>query len=56
MIIKKTDAIEFEKQGVKMRVYNSKDQCPEASVVYQETNIWTSMRSFIIVKAILYFT
>ncbi|HLO57858.1 MAG TPA: cupin domain-containing protein [Bacteroidales bacterium] len=37
MLIKKNQAIEFEKQGVKMRVYNSKDQCPEAAVVYQET-------------------
>jgi mannose-6-phosphate isomerase-like protein (cupin superfamily) len=37
MIIKKDQAIEFEKQGVKMRVYNTKDQCPEASIVYQET-------------------
>jgi mannose-6-phosphate isomerase-like protein (cupin superfamily) len=37
MLIKKNQAVEFEKQGVKMRVYNSKDQCPEAAVVYQET-------------------
>ena len=37
MIYKKENAIEFEKHGVKMRVYNSKEQCPEASVVYQET-------------------
>jgi mannose-6-phosphate isomerase-like protein (cupin superfamily) len=37
MIYKKEDALEFEKQGVKMRVYNSKEQCAEASVVYQET-------------------
>jgi mannose-6-phosphate isomerase-like protein (cupin superfamily) len=37
MIIKKAQAFEFEKQGVKMRVYNSKDQCPDAAVVYQET-------------------
>jgi mannose-6-phosphate isomerase-like protein (cupin superfamily) len=37
MIIKKENTIEFEKQGVKMRVYNTKEQCPEASVVYQET-------------------
>jgi mannose-6-phosphate isomerase-like protein (cupin superfamily) len=37
MIIKKEQAIEFEKQGVRMMVYNSKDQCPEASIVYQET-------------------
>lgn len=37
MIYKKDKAVEFEKQGVKMRVYNSKEQCAEASVVYQET-------------------
>jgi len=37
MIFKKENAIEFEKQGVKMKVYNTKDQCPEASIVYQET-------------------
>ena len=37
MIIKKENAPEFVKQGVKMRVYNSKEQCPEAAVVYQET-------------------
>lgn len=39
MIIKKEDAITFEKQGVKMSVYNSKEQCPDASIVYQETEI-----------------
>jgi mannose-6-phosphate isomerase-like protein (cupin superfamily) len=37
MIYKKSNRVEFEKQGVKMRVYNSKEQCPEAAVVYQET-------------------
>jgi mannose-6-phosphate isomerase-like protein (cupin superfamily) len=37
MIFKKEDAVEFEKSGVKMRVYNSKEQCPQAAVVYQET-------------------
>jgi len=37
MIYKKQNAVEFKKQGVTMRVYNSKEQCPEASVVYQET-------------------
>jgi hypothetical protein len=37
MIFKKNEASEFEKHGVKMRVYNSNEQCPEASVVYQET-------------------
>ena len=37
MIFKKESASEFEKSGVKMRVYNTKEQCSEASVVYQET-------------------
>ena len=37
LIFKKENAVEFEKQGVKMRVYNSKEQCENASVVYQET-------------------
>jgi len=37
MICKKENAPEFEKQGVKMRVYNSKEQCPQVAVVYQET-------------------
>ncbi len=37
MIYKKENAIEFEKQGVKMRVYNSKENCSEAAIVYQET-------------------
>lgn len=37
MIFKKEKAVEFEKFGVKMRVYNTKDQCSEASIVYQET-------------------
>jgi mannose-6-phosphate isomerase-like protein (cupin superfamily) len=37
MIYKKENAPVFEKQGVKMRVYNSKTDCLEASVVYQET-------------------
>jgi mannose-6-phosphate isomerase-like protein (cupin superfamily) len=37
MIYKKKTAAEFEKQGVKMRVYNSREQCPQAAVVYQET-------------------
>jgi mannose-6-phosphate isomerase-like protein (cupin superfamily) len=37
MIYKKENATEFEKQGVKMRVYNNKEQCPDASIVYQET-------------------
>ena len=37
MIYKKETATEFEKQGVNMRVYNNKEQCPQAAVVYQET-------------------
>jgi mannose-6-phosphate isomerase-like protein (cupin superfamily) len=37
MIYKKEDAPVFEKQGVTMRVYNSKEQCPQAALVYQET-------------------
>jgi mannose-6-phosphate isomerase-like protein (cupin superfamily) len=37
MIYKKNQSIEFEKQGVRMRIYNTKDQCSQASIVYQET-------------------
>jgi mannose-6-phosphate isomerase-like protein (cupin superfamily) len=37
MIYKKQNAVEFEKKGVKMKVYNTKEQCPNASIVYQET-------------------
>ena len=37
MIYKKEQATEVFKQGVKMRIYNSNSDCPEASVVYQET-------------------
>jgi mannose-6-phosphate isomerase-like protein (cupin superfamily) len=37
MVITKEKAIELEKQGVRMRIYNTKEQCPEASIVYQET-------------------
>jgi mannose-6-phosphate isomerase-like protein (cupin superfamily) len=37
MIIKKDQAFFVEKQGVNMWIYNSKEQCPEAAVVYQET-------------------
>jgi len=36
MIFKKENAPEFEKHGVRMRVSNTKEQCPEASVVYQD--------------------
>lgn len=37
MIFKKDNAFETEKQGVKMRIYNSKEDYAEAAVVYQET-------------------
>lgn len=39
MIFKKEAAIQFEKQGVTMRVYNSKEQCENAAIVYQETSV-----------------
>lgn len=38
MVFKRDKAPEFEKQGVKMRVYNSHEQCENAAVVYQETS------------------
>lgn len=38
VIVKKEQAVEFEKHGVKMRVYNSKEQCENAAIVYQETS------------------
>jgi hypothetical protein len=37
LIYKKEDAVLIEKNNVKMRIYNSKEQCPQAAVVYQET-------------------
>lgn len=37
MIYRKENAINIEKNGVKMRIYNTKEQCPQAAVVYQET-------------------
>jgi mannose-6-phosphate isomerase-like protein (cupin superfamily) len=37
MIVKKENASEFTKQGVMMRVYTTKEQCPDATIVYQET-------------------
>jgi mannose-6-phosphate isomerase-like protein (cupin superfamily) len=37
MIIKKANAFVTEKQGVKMWIYNGKEQCPEVAVAYQET-------------------
>ncbi len=37
MIFTKENAVTIEKNGVKMRIYNNKEQCPQAAVVYQET-------------------
>ncbi len=37
MIYTKENAATIEKNGVKMRVYNNKEQCPQAAIVYQET-------------------
>lgn len=37
MIYTKKDAVNIEKNGVKMLIYNSKQQCSQAAVVYQET-------------------
>ena len=37
MIFKKEDAFCISKNGVDMRIYNGKDQCLQAAVVYQET-------------------
>jgi mannose-6-phosphate isomerase-like protein (cupin superfamily) len=37
MIYKRKDAKTFEKHGVKMSIYNQKEDCPQAAVVYQET-------------------
>jgi len=37
MIYKKENAVAVEKHGVRMRIYNGKDQCPQAAVAYQET-------------------
>jgi mannose-6-phosphate isomerase-like protein (cupin superfamily) len=39
MIFKRENALNVEKSGVKMRIYNSKEQCPQAAVVYQETQV-----------------
>ncbi len=39
MIYKKEDAVLVEKNCVQMRIYNGKEQCPQAAVVYQETKI-----------------
>ena len=38
MIYRRSDAFNTSKQGVNMCIYNSKDQCPNAAVAYQETD------------------
>jgi mannose-6-phosphate isomerase-like protein (cupin superfamily) len=38
VIVKRDQASVIHKQGVTMWVYNSKDDCPQAAVVYQETD------------------
>ena len=37
MIYKREQAVSVSKQGVRMWVYNGKEDCPQAAVVYQET-------------------
>jgi mannose-6-phosphate isomerase-like protein (cupin superfamily) len=37
VVIKKENAFYVEKHGVNMWIYNGKEQCEEAAVVYQET-------------------
>jgi mannose-6-phosphate isomerase-like protein (cupin superfamily) len=37
MVYKQKDTARFEKKGVTMAVYNTKEQCPQASVVFQKT-------------------
>jgi mannose-6-phosphate isomerase-like protein (cupin superfamily) len=37
MIFKSKNTANIEKHGVKMHIYNSKEQCLNAAVVYQET-------------------
>ncbi len=37
MIFKKSRAFNLEKHGVRMRIYNSIEDCPQAAVAYQET-------------------
>jgi mannose-6-phosphate isomerase-like protein (cupin superfamily) len=39
MIIHRGDAVAFTKQGVRMWAYSGERECPEAAVVYQETEI-----------------
>jgi mannose-6-phosphate isomerase-like protein (cupin superfamily) len=38
MLYKKSNTTELEKHGVKMRIYNTKEQCLEAAIAYQETD------------------
>jgi mannose-6-phosphate isomerase-like protein (cupin superfamily) len=38
MVFHRQKALAFTKQGVGMWVYTSKDDCPQAAVVYQETD------------------
>lgn len=37
MIFKFKNTTNIEKHGVKMHIYNTKEECKEAAVVYQET-------------------
>ena len=37
MVYRKKDAVLIEKYGVRMRIYNSSEDCPQAAVAYQET-------------------
>ena len=37
MIFKLKNAQRIEKHGVKMHIYNTQEECPQAAVVYQET-------------------
>ena len=37
MIFKSQNTTNIEKRGVKMNIYNTKEECKEAAVVYQET-------------------
>jgi mannose-6-phosphate isomerase-like protein (cupin superfamily) len=39
MVYKKEKALQIEKHGVRMRIYNFKEDCPQAAVAYQETDI-----------------
>jgi len=39
MIFKSKNTTNIEKCGVKMHIYNTKEECHEAAVLYQETEI-----------------